>query len=430
MPTEATIAEPTLPLKPAAKPRLTVAPQAAAKRPAQRVSLLTDDRKLVETVVSTSGVFQFLVEGQTQPVGHIQKAGERIEPPHNLRRMLEVVRFPSGVAPYGSTAELLEEIQAFLRRYQDIASEWLPIISLYVLMTWVYDRFTAVPYLRFLGEPGTGKTRLLHSTSAISYKGTMVSGNITGAALFRTIDMMRGTMAVDEGDFKNSAEWSDITKILNTGYTTGTPIIRCDKSDDFIPEAFCVFGPKIISTRKRFQDEATETRCLTLETKECKVSEHIPLQLPLSFDEEARALRNKLLQWRFDHFHATFAREEELRSLVARTGQIGASLMAVAPDNEWRKKVVEFLGRSDAGRKEESPKGLVQQAIARMRDEGEKSATVGAIAFQTRSLANELGVDELSAKTVGGILKSLGIEKRRVKVGYLVDLVAAGERCG
>jgi hypothetical protein len=24
-------------------------------------------------------------------------------------------------------------------------------------MTWVYDRFTAVPYLRFLGEPGTGK---------------------------------------------------------------------------------------------------------------------------------------------------------------------------------------------------------------------------------------------------------------------------------
>jgi len=31
------------------------------------------------------------------------------------------------------------------------------IIGLYVLMTWVFDRFTAVPYLRFLGEPEQGR---------------------------------------------------------------------------------------------------------------------------------------------------------------------------------------------------------------------------------------------------------------------------------
>jgi len=188
-----------------------------------------------------------------------------------------------------------------------------------------------------------------------------VNGNITGAGLFRIIDMVRGTMAIDEADFKSSAEWSDITKILNTGYATGMPVIRCNMSgDDFIPEAFNVFGPKIISTRKRFDDDATETRCLTFETRECVIPDRIPFQLPLTFENEARALRNKLLKWRFEHFHLILAREDEMRKLNPRTGQIGASLAAVAPDEEWREMLVTFLGHSDTDRKVESPKGYGQ----------------------------------------------------------------------
>jgi hypothetical protein len=233
------------------------------------VSIASGSR-LVETVVSPEGRFQFAVSGQA----HLQDSFVRddrteVDPAYNLKAMWEtsLVKFPSRPAPYVSTETLLEGITAFICRYASVPTDWLEIVSLYILMTWVYDRFTAVGYLRFLGEPGTGKTRMLQLCSAISYKSTMASGNITGPAFFRTLNLVRGTMAVDEADFQNSEEWSDLTKVFNTGYTSGAPVVRCS-GDDFTPESFHIYGPKIISTRSRFGDEALESRCSTFETRE------------------------------------------------------------------------------------------------------------------------------------------------------------------
>jgi hypothetical protein len=218
---------------------------ATTKKAEQRTSFITSDDRLVETVVTPSGHFEFFVEGESSPVKSVKLGDQQVEPPNDLKTMWEtgLPRLPTGAVSYGSTSQLLEDIKHFICLYADLPEEWLEIVSLYILMTWVFDRFTAVPYLRFLGEPGTGKTRLLQICSSISYKGTVASGNITGAALFRTIDRIRGTMAVDEADFKNSAEWSDITKVLNNGYAVGAPVIRCNK-DSLVPEAFYVFGPQ------------------------------------------------------------------------------------------------------------------------------------------------------------------------------------------
>lgn len=388
----------------------------------RRVSFIRNGRP-VETVVSHNGHFQFAVAGEPELVDSVEDGETRIVPAYNLRVLWEtgLVKFPSGVTPCGSTAQLVEEIKAFIRSYAEVPEEWLEIISLYILMTWVYDRFTAVPYLRFLGEPATGKTRLLQICAAISYKGTAASGNITGPALFRTIDSVRGTMAVDEADFKNSEEWSDITKVLNNGYTTGAPVVRCVGSD-FAPQAFYVFGPKIVSTRSRFADEALESRCLTLETREGPLPARIPLQLPLSFEEQSRALRNKLLRWRFDNFHNIRAREEGMRNIPPRLGQIGASLAAVAPTEESRNRLIDFLSRNDPGRREESPKGLVLQALAQLRANDGATATVGDVAHTANALSHDLGGDELTPKKVGGILRSLGVTPRRTRHGYVVDL--------
>jgi hypothetical protein len=225
-------------------------------------------------------------------------------------------------------------------------------------------------------------------------------------------------MAIDEGDFKNSAEWSDITKVLNNGYTDRMPVIRCNPHT-FAPEAFRVFGPKIISTRHRFEDDATESRCLTFETKACKqLPEHIPLQLPFKFEQEALGIRNKLLQFRFDRFHKIQAQEKEMRSLSPRMGQIGASLAAVAPNPEWLNKLVSFLSRLDRDGQEESPKALVEKAIEQLRKGVRKEVKVGEIAQLVNDFAAELGIDEMSAKKVGSILRSLGWASREGTGGW------------
>ena len=48
-------------------------------------------------------------------------------------------------------------------------------------------------------------------------------------------------------------------------------MLRSDKAgDSYEPRAFDVFGPKVIATRRRFEDGALESRCLTLETTDVR----------------------------------------------------------------------------------------------------------------------------------------------------------------
>jgi hypothetical protein len=154
---------------------------------------------------------------------------------------------------------------------------------------------------------------------------------------------------------------------------------------------------------------------------------HIPLQLPLSFEKEALTLRNKLLKWRFDNFHLIDAREGEMRDLFPRSGQIGASLAAVAPTTESRSRLVSFLSRHDAEQREDSPKGIVLQALGKVAERGGSAATVGELAEAANEISRSLGADDLTAKRVGGILRSLGIIPRRTKNGYVVNLSAHKE---
>jgi hypothetical protein len=78
------------------------------------------------------------------------------------------ILLPREAASYGSQADLVASIKRFIHRYADLPEFWEDLSAHYVLMTWMYDRFSAVPYLRFLGEPGTGKTRALQVVGALA----------------------------------------------------------------------------------------------------------------------------------------------------------------------------------------------------------------------------------------------------------------------
>src|SRR5262249_33767965 len=189
---------------------------------------------------------------------------------------------------------------------------------------------------------------------------------------------------------------------------------------------FTFYGPKIISTRKRFDDDATETRCITFETKMQKLSQHIPLQLPITFEQEAFVSRDKLLLWRFDRFRGVQAREQELRDLSPRLGQIGASLTAVTPNQEWLDKLVDFLQRLEDDRKNDGPKGLIKRAIQEVcKDQrfAHHRVTVKVVADAVNELIRHSGYDaeEITPRKVGGILRSLGIRPKEENSGNTID---------
>jgi hypothetical protein len=134
------------------------------------------------------------------------------------------------------------------------------IASYYVLFSWVYHSFNELPYLRLRGDPGSGKTRLLLTVGSLCYKPIFASGASTFSRLCRILDAFRGTLIIDEGDFRLSDERAEIVKILNNGNAKGFPVLRSEVSGkgEFNPRAYAVIGPKLVATRGFFEDRALE----------------------------------------------------------------------------------------------------------------------------------------------------------------------------
>jgi hypothetical protein len=276
--------------------------------------------------------------------------GERLVPysPRNNLLTSEVVLFPSEPEEYGSEAALLAEIRAFAHRYVDLSPLFEKVASYYVLLSWIYDAFNELPYLRLRGDPGSGKTRFLLTVGALCYKPIFASGASTVSPLFRILDVTRGTLIIDEGDFRLSDERAEIVKILNNGNAKGFPVLRSEVSSkkEFTPTAYHVFGPKLVATRGFFEDRALESRCLTEEMGEFRLREDVPINLPAVYKEEALHLRNKLLLFRFRNLHKRAPQESLVdRMIEPRLNQIFVPLLSIIEDEDARRDLREFARR-------------------------------------------------------------------------------------
>jgi hypothetical protein len=263
--------------------------------------------------------------------------GRRLVPysPRNNLLTNDVVLLPSEAAEYESEEELVRSIRAFIHRYADVSPLFEQIASYYVLFTWVYDAFNELPYLRVRGDTGSGKTRFLLTMGSLCYKPIFASGASTVSPLFRILDAFRGTLIVDEGDFRFSDEKAEIVKILNNGNARGFPVLRSEsvRGREFSPRAYTVFGPKLVATRGYFQDRALESRCLTEEMGGRRLREDIPLNLTADYKREAQELRNKLLMFRFQNFGKRQIDAGLVdRSIEPRLAQIFVPLLSVIED--------------------------------------------------------------------------------------------------
>jgi hypothetical protein len=234
------------------------------------VSALLPDGALAETVYDAAkGQTAFaLWRNETLSVeAEIEaSSNKRLVPysPENNLIKNEVILFPSEPQEYESEEKLLGEVQAFIHRYVDVSPLFEKIASYYVLFSWVYDAFNELPYLRLRADPGSGKTRFLLTVGSLCYKPIFASGASTVSPLFRIIDAFRGTLIIDEGDFRLSDEQAEVVKILNNGNARGFPVLRSEVTPkrEFNPTAYAVFGPKLVATRGFFQDRESTKFCV------------------------------------------------------------------------------------------------------------------------------------------------------------------------
>jgi len=331
----------------------------------------------------------------------------------------EVVHFASTATPYDSQSRLFGEIRTFIHRYLELPADFEEIASLYVLLTWVYEFAPSIPYLRVIGDWGTGKTRFLQVAGAICFRPIFASGATTPAPIFRILEQFRGTLVLDEADFKDSSSWMEMVKLLNNGYRPGMPVLRADKENGkWYPRSYQVFGPKLIATRYPFKDEALESRCLTAEMMPLTRDE-IPRILPPAFDTEVADLRAKLLTFRLANLThlkgKTFGNELLEPNLQPRLQEILIPLKAMLNgDRSMSEALAGFVHRLQERlftRRRESYDGKVLAAIIELHAEG--TALTSQNIAEHISQTDEEAAD-LSADKVGRITKKLGFIKERV----------------
>jgi hypothetical protein len=283
--------------------------------------------------------------------------GERLIPisaSNNLIRH-HAILLPEAPEAYGDVGALVSEIESYIARYVALSDSFLHLAAHYVLFTWLYDAFEELPYIRVQADFGSGKTRALIVVGSICYRPFFASGASTVSPIFHTLDAFRSTLVLDEADFRFSDQTAEITKILNNGNVRGFPVFRTaiTPKHEFNPQAFQVFGPKLVAMRKSFSDEALESRFITERMDGIRVPPHLPINLPAAQREEAQILRNKLLQYRFDNRLNTHIDETLVDpALSARSNQILVPLLSIVPDESVQTAIRQVVAAAERTQRE------------------------------------------------------------------------------
>lgn len=340
----------------------------------------------------------------------------------------DVVLFPGEPAEYGSKAELLSAIRSFIHRYVDLSPLFEQIAAHYILLSWIHDNFQELPYLRVMGSPGSGKTRFLLTIGSLCYKPIFASGASTISPLFRILDSMKGTLVLDEADFRFSDEKSDVTKILNNGTVRGFPVLRAEQNTqtkEFNPHAYHVFGPKLIATRSGFEDRGLESRFISERLGMQHLRHDVPISLGDEHRQEAQELRSKLLLFRL-RSHGRLSVPTELdRSLEPRLLQSFGPLLAVIDAPEVRDDVMalarQYQGQLHADRGVDLD-GRLLEVIRDLSKDAEAPPTVKEIAADFGRRHGDELQGRVTPHWVGWqIRQRLGLATQRRSNGYVIS---------
>lgn len=390
----------------------------------------------------------------------VNKALFKFIPTKTVRELVNknFINVASGLVEYGTVTDLYNQIREHILKYIILEdARFYDVATGYVLMSWVFDRFNTVPYLRVVGDFGTGKSRFLEVVGKLCNRSMMASGSISVAAVFRTIDLVQGTLVFDEADFKSSDMSDDIVKMLNGGHKKDTPVVRMEIVNDVLkPASFRVYGPKVLGSRRGFVDTALESRCITQRLFPMKKVD-VPIHLPVSFDYDSQVLRNKLQLFRLKTFYTIQDDESSLLGLeIPRLRQTSLALTSVVKmvGEEMLKPVLGFLVDYEKSLSDMVSTDVLADillCIARLIETNESVRSSGFIHMnliantfneqfyedyaerETRTVNTREGVlsipgQKVSARKIGSYVHKLGIAKTRTGHGVAIPLMTEGSR--
>jgi hypothetical protein len=151
--------------------------------------------------------------------------------------------------PVAVFAAICERLAYFLDFPAERQQGTIATIALWIMHTYCYPIWSAVPYLFVGGPMGSGKSRLLDLLTRMTFR-PLETANISVACLFRTLNECGGVLIYDEAEGlrHSSPENTDLNGMLLHGYRAGAKATRLESDGDkFRTASFDVFGPKVMA---------------------------------------------------------------------------------------------------------------------------------------------------------------------------------------
>lgn len=318
---------------------------------------------------------------------------------------------PSKLGDFRISAYLLLDLIAFFKRYIDLPDPFINLAARYCMLSWVFDRFDAIPYLRLIGQYGTGKSQFLRLCGMVFYHPINLGAALSPAALSRMVARYRGTCLVDEANFNSSGATSALTQILNQGFQSTGTITRCN-SNDYEPQFIPIFGPKILVGHSRYSDNGLESRFIT-ETSYRTHREDISQDM-CEANKQAIELRDCLMAYRFATYFdiQPHGNVRGLEKFDPRFQQILKPLFLSLCETEVPGDLQPYLHNMNIERNGDlrnSEDFLVVQAIVEMTAGRSTKLRPGEISKMILDLSGE----EIKAERISSVLRNLNIRRLR-----------------
>ncbi len=337
--------------------------------------------------------------------------------------------FPSDLAPYENIEALLDEISQYVHRYCDLSPVFSRIVPYFILLTYLYEDFYEIPYLRVIWDYGSGKSRFLRVVGNICYNPIIANGGTSVSSLFRMIEISKWTLVLDEADFQFSDTTNDIIKLLNNWFAKWSPILRAD-GENFEPRAYDVYCPKIIWWRMEFRDKATESRCIVEVMRRTQRTD-IALNLTDEFENESGSLRNMLYQFRYDWQWKISIQEERIDGLEWRLNQILNPILSiiksVGKEEDYKNIVSYFLTRQKEIKEDRkfSLEGMIFAIIQEKEAKNFQTIYYNHILLDLKDMDH---TSNMNPRKLGSILKQNEIRTIRRNDGFVVPIRENRER--
>ena len=200
-------------------------------------------------------------------------------------------------------ANLLSEIADLIRRYVEMPDASTDAVALWIESTWLHGRLELSTFLNVTSATKRcGKSLLMEVIGELVFRPLPVSGSITPAALFRTIERHGPTLLLDEADTYLTKS-PELRGIVNGSQRhDGAYIIRT-VGDDHEPRRFGTWCPKAIAGIGRLPDTVLDRSVIVRLERRAPNSANLPRWRDRD-RQETKALRRKSSRWTAENAEA------------------------------------------------------------------------------------------------------------------------------